>query len=130
MQQIQDDISLSRSLAALEGEALAFAVRMIPDEKARADYVMKAKAYSLELNHKVNAGVITAAQGAKEASQMRNLIMNESRAMTSEIARAYAQNLKLKGLTLQELEQKYAKRLHGSDFNKLNSSAKIEHGKK
>jgi hypothetical protein len=72
----------------------------------------------------VKSGKISSFEGAKIASQMRNVLMDAMRGQSSEIARAYAVSVKTQGKSLPELELKYAKRLFGKSFEALSKSQK------
>ncbi|MCA6063411.1 hypothetical protein [Thalassolituus marinus] len=124
-EQIQS-IELRSALSGFESSAMNFGVRFIPDARVRAEYNAKAKQLSTEILREVSSGEISAAEGARKASEMRNLLMDALRGKTSEIAQAYAVRQKAVGKTLQELEEKYAKRMFGKSFQSLSDSQKIK----
>lgn len=115
---------LNTAIAGFESSSANFAIRFIPDAKVRAEYQLKSKALSREILNDVKSGKISSFQGAKQASQMRNVLMDAMRGQSSEIARAYAVSLKTQGKSLPELESKYAKRLFGKSFETLTETQK------
>ena len=124
MSEQQTSQELQSALSGLESAAFNFGVRFIPDSMVRAEYNRKAKMLSKEILDEVTSGKISVSEGAKRASEMRNVLMDALRGKTSEIARAYAIKQKVMGKSLPDLEQKYAKKLFGQSFEKLSSSNK------
>lgn len=115
---------LNTAIAGFESTSANFAFRFIPDAKVRTEYRLKAEALSQEILKDVKSGKISSFQGAKQASQMRNVLMDAMRGQSSEIARAYAVSLKTHGKSLPELESKYAKSLFGNSFETLSETQK------
>ncbi len=117
-------IELRSALSGFESAAMNFGVRFIPDAMVRAEYNAKAKQLSTEILREVSSGKVSVAEGAKKASEMRNILMDALRGKTSEIAQAYSIRQKAVGKTLQELEEKYAKKMFGRSFQTLSDSQK------
>jgi|SRR5690606_28719327 len=115
---------LTTAIAGFESSVANFGIRFIPDFKVRAEYQLKAKLLSQEILKDVNTGKISSFEGAKTASQLRNVLMDAMRGQSSEIARAYAVSLKTQGKSLPELESKYAKKLFGRSFDALSEAQK------
>ncbi|MEO0444253.1 MAG: hypothetical protein AAFZ92_11050 [Pseudomonadota bacterium] len=115
----QDLQELELALSSLESTAFNFGTRFIPDSMVRVEYNRKAGLLSKEILDKVVSGKISVKEGAKQASEMRNILMDTLRGKTSEIARAYAVKQKSMGKSLPELEQKYAKKLYNLSFESL-----------
>jgi len=115
---------LNAALAGLESSAANFGIRFAADANVRADYNKQTKKLTKEILNDVSSGKLTPFQGAKRASEMRNIIMDALRGKSSEIGRAYAFSHKAKGKSLMLLEQKYAKKLFRKSFEKLSSSQK------
>lgn len=115
-------IDLQSALAGFESAAANFGVRFIPDARVRAEYNHQAKALSKELLSEVSSNKITSAQAAAKAAEMRNTLMDAMRGKTSEIAKAYAFNIKTQGKSLPYLESKYSKQLFNKSFEILNST--------
>ncbi|WP_143750754.1 hypothetical protein [Marinobacter sp. ANT_B65] len=70
----------------------------------------------------VSSNKITPAQAAAKASEMSNTLMDSMRGKTSEIAKAYAFNVKAQGKSLPYLESKYSKQMFNNSFESLNST--------
>lgn len=115
---------LKSAIAGFESASFNFGFRFIADSMVRTEYNRKAKQLSAEILEQVNSGKISVSEGAKRASEMRNVLMDALRGKTSEIAQAYAVNQKALGRSLPELEEKYAKRLFGNSFSALSSNQK------
>lgn len=112
--------ALDAALDALQSQAQNFAWRFINDARARAAYVSRIAEAAAQIRRDVLAGVVSAEDGARFANEARNLIMEESRAITSAIGRAGAQAAKASGLTLDEAIDKSAKKLFpGNSFADL-----------
>ncbi|MBR0657191.1 hypothetical protein [Plastoroseomonas arctica] len=102
---------LRAAIGALEAEAFAFGTRFIRDGAARAAYTRAVRETAEELLHRAQGGAMTYEAAAVEANQLRNAIMETTRARTSEIMRAYAQSLKAEGLTMESLIARHAEGL-------------------
>lgn len=119
----QDSDALEQALAALQSQAEIFAWRFIHDAKARAAYVRRIAEAAAEIRRDVQAGRMSAAEGARLANEARNLIMNEVRAITSAMGRAGAESTKAAGLTLDQALDKSVKKLFpGRSFADLTTA--------
>ncbi len=99
---------LEDALIALDGTVLPLSSRVLFDATVRRQYVQAIKAAVAEIQADVASGAITPEQGAMRANQIRNVIMEQGRARSSEVGRAVAEFLKKEGLTLPKLIEKYA----------------------
>ncbi|MCH9691710.1 MAG: hypothetical protein K0U59_06555 [Gammaproteobacteria bacterium] len=115
---------LDTAIAGFESTSVNFGARLIPDAKVRIEYNLKSNAFSKEIIENVKLGKITVSQGAAQAVEMRNFLMDAMRGKTSEIARAYAVNLKTQGKSLPELEEQYSKRKFNKPFNQIPANQK------
>lgn len=109
--QDSDRRALELALAALQSQAENFAWRYIKDAKARAAYVSRIAAAAAQIRQDVLAGVMSAQDGARLANELRNVILEEVRAISSAIGRAGAEAAKATGLTLEEAIEKTVKKL-------------------
>jgi hypothetical protein len=122
---INDTAALNDALAALQSQAEIFAWRYINDAKARQAYVSRIARASQELLQDVRASRLSAAEAARIANQARNVIMQETRAITSAVGRAGAQSIKATGVTLDEAIDKAVKKLFpGKSFAELAAAQK------
>lgn len=115
---------LETTLGFLRTEASNFASRFIQDGKVRLEYLRSTEEVSRTLLQEVQAGHLTAFEGAQEANKLRNAIMDAARIRSSDIGRAQAQALKATGKTLQELEHYYANKLFKKAFDTLTQAEK------
>ncbi len=124
MTERKDQAGLRSAIVGFESSAFNFGARFIPDSMMRADYNLKARNLSTEIINQVKTGKLSASEGARRASEMRNLLMDATRGKTSEIARAYAFREKAIGKSLIELEHRYADRLFSKPFTSLGAGQK------
>jgi len=117
-------LDLQSSITSLESTATNFGIRFIADASLREEYNKKSKELSRELLNNVKNGNLSTHDAAKKASAMRNILMDAMRGKTSEIARAYASNIKTQGYPLPFLEEKYAKQSFGKPFHSLDINKK------
>src|SRR3954451_20400840 len=111
--------ALREALGAFESTAANFAARFIPDARVRANYVSQAQAASREIEAQVLSGAKTAEEGARQAAEMRNALLDAGRLNSSDIGRAVAEAEKAAGLSIEQLQAKYAARLFGRKFAEL-----------
>lgn len=111
---------LDSAVAGFESTATNYAFRFIPDARVRLDYQKQIKAMSNEIYERVSSGKLSASQGARQASDLRNIVMDSMRGRSSEIAQAYAVKMKANGYSLSQLESKYSKKLFNKSFQSLN----------
>jgi hypothetical protein len=119
-----DLTALNAALTSMKATAANFAIRFIDDAKVRKQYVEAADAYASRILKEVASGQLTPEQGAENANRMRNGIMEAARLRSSDLGRARAKDLKPTGLTLDDLKEKYAKRLFGKGFADLAQNEK------
>ncbi len=110
---------LQLALDTLNSEAVNFASRWIRDGKLRAGYVEEVKRYSQQIMSEANSGRLAPSVAAKQATDVRNEIMEAARLRSSDIGRAKAGALKLVGKSLAELQEHYAKSLFNRLFGQL-----------
>jgi len=110
---------LEEALQQLEIQALSFGTRFVQDSGVRQDYIHKTQAMSRELRAAYESGSMSAREAAEAANQLRNEIMELARVRSSDLGRAKAAALKAKGLDLDQLCSKYAKKLFDRDFTNL-----------
>ena len=110
---------LEAALEQMGIQALSFGTRFIQDAAVRQDYIHKTQQMSRELRAAYEAGSMSAREAAETANQLRNEIMEMARVRSSDIGRAKAQQLKSKGIDLDDLCSKYAKKLFNRDFANL-----------
>ena len=111
--------ALKAALLALATTAVNFGARFIKDAHVRENYVRQARAAAREIEAEVLSGAKTAEQGAQEANEMRNALLEAGRLQSSDIGRAAAEAEKAAGLTIEQLQTRYAARLFGKQFAQL-----------
>jgi len=117
--------ALHDALDAMHALAQNFAWQYINDANARAAYVNKIATASIQIQEAVRNGHISAEEGAQAAQEIRNIILEEVRAITSAIGRANAEKIKGTGLTLDELFTKVVnKRFPSESFATLTAGQK------
>lgn len=124
MEPKRDQLFLDKELATLEVTAADFSIRFIPDATVRAKYMESARNVSAELREAVKNEKMTMQVAAKQAQEMRNVLMNAMRGQSSDFGAAMASFMKKEGKTLAELEQKYATELFKNNFESLAVSQK------
>ncbi len=112
-----DVLGLSRE--ALESAAAKFSLDVIGDAAVRARYVDGIRRVSRMVQEEVDAGRMSAADGAKYCNMLRNQILVETRKVTSAVGRAYAEKKKPVGPSLQESLDKYSRKQFGKAFAEL-----------
>ncbi|WLQ14785.1 hypothetical protein O5O45_02390 [Hahella aquimaris] len=114
--------SAHEAIRQFEIQAVNFGQRFIQDSNVRRMYMEKTKAYAESLKDLVNSRQMSPSEAAQAANQMRNEIMEWARTKSSDIGRAKARALKAKGLDLDVLCDKYAKRLFSKSFSQLSKA--------
>lgn len=109
------------SIAALRADAYNVGAYIAWDSKIRIEYGRRINEMASELRSAAANGRITWAQAAQQASETRNFIMELTRARTSPVGLAIAQQIKGKGKTLNEVIDNKKSQLFGKnvDFNRL-----------
>lgn len=104
------------AINGLQGDVAA-AARLSIAPRLRLEYSRRIKEMADDLRSRVNAGLITWEQAAKEAQETRNLIMEMIRTRSTPLGRAMAERMKSSGKTLNELVAKKATSLFGPKTN-------------
>lgn len=114
---------LEIELEKLEGAALYFGNNfLIHDAKLRTTYIEQTKLMSKRYLQLVKDGKITVEQAAKEASVLRNEIMDATRKKLSAISLAKSQKEKMASKNLSQFLEYYAMKLKKPrEFNRLKS---------
>lgn len=114
---------LEIELEKLEGAALYFGNNfLIHDAKLRTTYIEQTKLMSKRYLQLVKDGKITVEQAAKEASVLRNYIMDATRKKLSAISLAKSQKEKMASKNLSQFLEYYAMKLKKpQEFNRLKS---------
>ncbi|WP_246871033.1 hypothetical protein [Pantoea ananatis] len=99
------------AINALQGDVAAAPLSI--DPRLRLEYSRRIKEMADDLRSRVNAGLLTWEQAAKEAQETRNLIMEMIRTRSTPLGRAMAERMKSSGKTLNELVAKKATSLFG-----------------
>lgn len=120
MQSNRDQLFLDQELAELQTTATNFAMRFISDSSVRIKYIDRTKRVAEELRRAVKNKIITPYAAAKQAQEMRNVLMDAMRGKSSDFGIALATLIKKEGKTLSELERKYAMEIFKKDFDVLN----------
>ncbi|MBL8574265.1 MAG: hypothetical protein JNM13_11360 [Hyphomicrobiaceae bacterium] len=94
---------LEQALHGLEATGSSFALRYTSMASVRREYVRQIHAMSQEIRAAVASGEMTARAGATLANEQRNEILAMSRRRDMDLGRAFARQLKEKGLSLDEV---------------------------
>jgi len=115
------DQRLEVVLRDLEVTANNFAARLIRMAEVRTAYVEQIREMSQSIRAAVEAGQLSADRGAEIANQMRNEILSMQRVRDFDLGRALAQQMKNKGITLEEVIASVMRNLgfEGRPFNQL-----------
>lgn len=122
---VSDDEALfERTMKSLESQITNVGAHLTIDTQARLTYTREIKRMSDRLRASAVAGRITWAEAAQEAQQTRNLIMGIVRARSTPVGRSFAETMKLKGYSLNQLIAKKTIELHGENaiFSRLSST--------
>lgn len=107
---------------ALESAGVYFGTQAISDAQTRTRYAEGIRRMSQMVQDEVNAGTMTAAEGAAFCQQMRNRIMEETRKATSPQGLPFAQAKKLDGRSLDWLLDRYSQKLFSKPFTSLSAA--------
>lgn len=118
------DNTLDTSLSLLEAEAFNFAVRNIQDANVRKSYMRQTQQMSMQYRSLVKSGALSASEAASQVQVLRNEIMEAHRLKSSDIGKAKAISLKTNGLSLNELCEKYAKKMFNKPYSYLTETQK------
>lgn len=113
-----------RTIKSLESLITNVGAHLTIDTQARLLYIREIKRMSDNLRASAIAGRITWAEAAREAQQTRNLIMGIVRARSTPLGRSFAEALKLKGYSLNQLIAAKTIELHGENaiFSRLSNT--------
>lgn len=106
---------LAQALREVEAEAETFSLTLIGDSVLRSPYAASIRSMSQEILRKVQSGEMSLAEAVEAAHGMRNSIMEATRRMSSPVGRAYAEQLKATGRSMESLLQKKAAQLFKKD---------------
>jgi hypothetical protein len=113
---------LEDALLEFETAARNFGLRGIRDAPTRLRYNASIEEMSRKVLQTVTDGLATPEEAAHFARGLRNDIMDAMRAQSSDVGRAVAERMKLRGKTLEELVQKAASELFKKDFTLLSAA--------
>ncbi|MGA2253264.1 MAG: hypothetical protein ABSG53_01270 [Thermoguttaceae bacterium] len=115
-----------RALDQFEAAASTFASRFIPDNALRLKYAESVKNMSASILDEFYQGKISAKDGAELANRLRNEIIDQTRDLSSDVGRAWAEKIKAEGLKMPELQEKYANQLFKKEFAALSEAEQNE----
>lgn len=114
------------AVQALEAELANVGATAALDGAARAAYGRQIRAMVDELRAQVTAGRLTWRQAAEQAHEARNVVMDLVRSRSTPVGRAWAEQIKREGRTLNELIARKTLQLFPEvgDFNALSAAQK------
>ena len=112
-------VEVIEAIRVFESEAINFATRFIKDGKLRVKYVSQVNKYSKAILESVRSLELSAAEAAGLAVSMRNQVLEATRLQSSDIGKAVAEQLKAKGLLLEQLQDLYAQKIYKKQFSAL-----------
>lgn len=124
------DAELRAALTQMEQTANNVAMRIATSASVRQRYLREIQEMSASVWQAYKAGELSAAAGAKIANEMRNQILEMSRAYDMDFGRAYAQKLKKTGLSLDKVianimsKKDFKERFAGKPFSGLSDADK------
>lgn len=98
-----DRVSFESAIQALEKEVANVGAHMTIDANARNLYARLIAEMAEDLRKQASSGRISWAEAAKQANEARNGIMDIVRARSTAVGRAFAQQLKSEGMSLNSL---------------------------
>jgi hypothetical protein len=119
-----DEVLFDRVMRSLEGQITNIGAHLTIDSKARFAYMKEIKQMSDRLRADAVARRISWGDAARQAQETRNLIMGLIRARSTPVGRAFAESMKLKGYSLNQLIAVKTLELHGGQaiFSRLSSA--------
>ena len=109
-----DRTEFERALRALQADVTAAGAFMEVDASVRLEYARRIKQMSQDLTRQAETGRITWRAAAKEAVDVRNLIMDMQRSRSTPVGRALAEHFKRQGKTLNQLIAEKVVATHGA----------------
>jgi hypothetical protein len=119
----EDEALFERTVKSLEAQNTNVAAHLLIDTKARLIYTLEIKRMSATLRNDAQARRITWATAARRAQETRNLIMGIMRTRSTPVGRAFAEKMKLKGSSLNQLIALKTIELYGEHANFLRLSS-------
>jgi hypothetical protein len=119
-----DRAFLKSARESLEAAGIYFSTSAISDATVRARYAEGIRRISRMVQEEVDAGRMSASEGAAFCNSMRNQIMEETRRVTSPQGLAAAQAKKAHGYTLDTILDRYSNRLFSKPFRYLTEAEK------
>ncbi|MQA23740.1 hypothetical protein [Rugamonas rivuli] len=122
---VSDEEALfERTIKSLESQITNVGAHLTIDTQARLLYIREIKRMADNLQANATAGRITWAAAAREAQETRNLIMGIVRARSTPVGRSFAEKMKLKGYSLNQLIATKTIELHGENaiFSRLSNA--------
>lgn len=122
---ISDDQALfEQTMTSLEGQITNVGAHLTIDTRARLLYTKEIKRMSDRLRAGAIAGRITWAAAAREAQETRNVIMELTRVRSTPVGRSFAEKMKLKGHSLNQLIATKTIELQGENaiFSRLSNT--------
>lgn len=118
-----DEAVFERIIQSLQAQITNVGAHLTIDTRARLLYVQEIKYMSDKLRVYAKSGRITWAVAARQAQETRNLIMGIIRARSTPVGRAFAEKMKLKGHSLNQLIALKTIEIHGEQavFSRLSS---------
>ena len=101
----EEQEQLDQAIAQMQVAAFNFSGRFIVDGPVRRSYIAQVQATAREYNALVAAGKMSPLEAAKEAQLLRNEILMQHRAISTEFGRAVAEKIKPEG-TYEEIAAK------------------------
>jgi len=119
-----DQALFERTIKSLEAEISNAGAHMAIDARARSLYAQEIRSMSAKLRADATAGRMTWSAAALQAQETRNLIMEIFRTKSTPVGRAFAESMKKKGLSLNQLIALKTVELHGEHavFARLSSA--------
>lgn len=121
-----DQRAFEAAMDSLRAQVANVGAHAVIDSEARKRYAQLINEMADDLRQQARLGRITWADAAREASDIRNTIMDTIRGRSTPIGRAMAEKLKPQGRTLNELIARKAVQLHGprTNFHQLTATQK------
>ena len=106
-----------REIAALKADVTALAAMVVNDAHVRSLYRREIARAADALRREALAGTSNWSQAARQASALRNDVMEQMRWRTAPVGRALAEQMKLKGRLWADLLAHYTQKLFGRGVN-------------
>jgi len=119
---LKEDGRVDAALQQLEVQAANFGTRFIQDAGVRELYAREIKKMSEQVLEGIRKGEITPKQGAEFANQMRNVILEESRKLDSELGRAFAEKWKSVTPSMEDMIARKSLELFGREASTLSAA--------